>query len=323
MAVYEEMFQFAEETCSRLRDRKRIKGLKYNKEKNGDFNMCKVIDFNEYRGNKDTKGEVRKVGQAKGGVKKKNTGGLSTEALIKEYVQNGKSVLKLVLYIIEQYGCFYNSDTLFKETKRDVRYCDIYPEIENKRLKAPLAVKIKGEWCAVEVITNSSGDAAFKKKWETIGNYNVKGFSVYVSDLGHSEMTYWLDRKEQDIWLGTIVEKIHDFYFYNKRVVPFERMSIVEINGEDTRIKCIYKMKELSLPDYVILEGTEIETGDKHMLLLHKGNKKKKYAEYYREKYADAGIPLFYARWRSGITNDWKSEMMNGSRVIYRSLRGN
>ena len=32
-------------------------------------------------------------------------------------------------------------------------------------------------------------------------------------------------------------------------------MTIVEIDGEDTRIRCIYKMKELSLPDYVILEG--------------------------------------------------------------------
>lgn len=285
--------------------------------------MCKVINFNEYRGNKDTKKSVKKVEQVKKYVEKRDTGGLSTEALIKEYVQNGKSVLKLVLYIIEQYGCFYNSDTLFEETKRDVRYCDICPEIENKRLKAPLAVKIKGEWYAVEVLTNSSSDAAFRKKWEVIGNHNVKGFRVEVLALGQSGMTYWLDRKEQDIWLGTIVEQIHDLYFYNKRAVPFERMSIVEINGEDTRIRCIYKMKELSLPDYVILEGTETDTGDKHMLLLHKGNKKKKYAEYYCEKYADAGIPLFYARWRSGITNDWKSEMMNGSRVIYRSLRGN
>lgn len=285
--------------------------------------MCKVINFNEHRGNKDAKGEAGKVRQVKKGVEKKNTGRLSTEALTKEYVQNGKSVLKLVLYIIEQYGCFYNSDTLFEETKRDVRYCEICPEIENKRLKAPIAVKIKGEWHAVEVITNSSSDAAFKKKWETIGNYNVKGFCVDVSDLGRSEMTYWLDRKEQDVWLGTIVEKVHDLYFYNKWILSFERISIVEINGEDTRIRCIYKMKELSLPDYVILEGTEIDTGDKHMLLLYKGNKKKKYAEYYCEKYADAGIPLFYAKWRSNMTKDWKSEMMNGSRVIYRSLRGN
>lgn len=282
--------------------------------------MCKVINFNEYRGNKNTRKVIKRDG---GSIEKRNTGGLSTEALIKEYVQNGKSVLKLVLFIIEQYGCFYNSDTLFEETKRDVRYCDIYPEIENKRLKMPLAVKIKGKWHAVEVITNSSSNAAFKKKWEVIGNYNVKGFCVDVSDLGRSGMTYWLDRKEHDIWLGTIVEKIHDLYFYNKWILFFERMSIVEINGEDTRIKCIYEMKELSLPDYVILEGTEIDTGDKHMLLLHKGDKKKKYAEYYREKYANTGIPLFYARWCPSMVKDWKSVMMDSSCVIYRSLRGN
>ena len=29
----------------------------------------------------------------------------------------------------------------------------------------------------------------------------------------------------------------------------------------------------------------------------------------------DTGIPLFYARWCSGMAEDWKSEMMNGSRV--------
>ena len=285
--------------------------------------MCKVINFNEYRGNKDTKREARKVRRTNKRIEKRNTGRLSAEALIKEYIQNGKSVLKLVLYIIEQYGCFYDSDTLFEETKRDMKYCEICPEIENKRLRAPLAVKIKGEWYAVEVITNSSSDAAFKKKWETIGNYNVKGFCVNVSDLGRSEMTYWLDRKEQDFWLETIVEKIHDIYFYNKWIQPFERMSVVEIYGEDTRIRCTYKMKELSLPDYVILEGTEIDTGDKHMLLLYEGNKKKEYAEYYREKYADAGIPLFYRKWSSNITKDWKSEMMNGSCTVCRSLRRN
>lgn len=284
--------------------------------------MCKVVNFNEYRGNKETKKAVGRVRQVKRDVEKKSTGGLSTESLIKEYVKNGRSTLKLVLYIIEQYGCFSDSDTLFEETKRDVRYCDICPEIENKRLKAPLAVKIKGEWYAVEVLTNNSSNAAFKKKWETIGNYNVKGFRVDVLELGRSDMTYWLDMKENDALLDTIVEKIHDNYFYYKEAIPFERRSIVEIKGENTRIVCTYKMKELSLPHYVILEGTETDTGDKHMLLLCKGNKKRKYAEYYCEKYAEAGIPLFYAKWYSYGAEDWKSEVMGGPNVIlYRSLR--
>lgn len=282
--------------------------------------MCKVINFIEYKGNKDIKKTVKQVGQAKNSIRKKDTGGLSPEALVREFVQNGKSVLKTVLYIIEQYGRFYDSDPLFEEVKRDMKYCEICPEIENKRLKAPLGVKIKGEWHAVEVITNSSSNSAYKKKWETIGNYNVRGFCVYVQDLGYSGMTYWLDRKEQDIWLKDIVEKIHSIYFYNRWVCPFECRSSVEVNGEGGCIYCHYKMKELSLPEYVILEGTEEGTGSRHMLLLYKGDEPKEYAAYYREKYAEEGIPLFYSKWYAGRTKDWKTEMMNGSRVIYKSL---
>lgn len=33
--------------------------------------MCKVINFNEYRGNKDAKGEAGKVRQVKKGVEKR------------------------------------------------------------------------------------------------------------------------------------------------------------------------------------------------------------------------------------------------------------
>lgn len=281
--------------------------------------MCKVISFNEYRGTKDTKGEVGKVRQAKRGAEKKDTGGLSTEALIKEFVQSGRSVLKLVLYIIGQYGCIGENGSPFEEVKRDVKYCEICPGIENKRMKAPLAVRIGGEWHAVEVVTNSSSNTAFWRKWETIGDYNIKGFRIDVSGLNRGDMKYLLETKEQDCFLKEIVENIHFFYLHSD-VFRFERMSYVEISGEDARITCMYKMKEL-FTGFVILEGTEVDTGAKHMVLLCKGSRKKEYAEYYLEEYADAGIPLFYVNSRYGITENWKSDMMsNNIRTIYRSL---
>ncbi len=282
--------------------------------------MCKVINFNEYRGNKDTKGEAGKAGQTKKSVEKRNTGGLSTESLIKEFVENGRSVLKLVLYIIEQYGRIDENGSPFKEVKMDVKYCEICPEIGNKRLKAPLAVKISGEWHAVEVITNSSGYAAFWRKWETIGDYNMKGFCIDVSGINRGDMKYFLSEKDRDFCLKEIVENVHHFYLNGKSVFHFERESIVEIDGEDTRITCIYRMKEL-FSGFAILEGTEADTGTRHMVLLCKGSRKREYAEYYLEEYADAGIPLFYVNSHYGITKNWKSDMMSYNiRTIYRSL---
>ena len=57
------------------------------------------------------------------------------------------------------------------------------------------------------------------------------------------------------------------------------------------------------------------------MLLLCKGKRKNEYAEYYLEKYADAGIPLFILNSWHGINGNWKSDMMTlNSRTIYRSL---
>lgn len=279
--------------------------------------MCKVINLNDYRGNKKVKEIVKEDG---GSIEKRNTGRLSTESLIKEFIENGRSVLKLVLYIIEQYGYIGENGFPFEEVKRDMKYCEICSEIDNKRLKAPLAVKINGEWYAVEVATNSSSYAAFWRKWETIGDYNMKGFFIDVSDMNRGDMKYFLSEKYRDFCLKEIVDNIHRFYLNGKSVFPFERKSYVEIGGENTRITCMYKAKEL-FTGFVILEGTDIDTRVRHMVLLCKGNRKKEYAEYYLEKYADAGIPLFYVNSRYGITRSWKSDMMTlNSRTIYRSL---
>lgn len=279
--------------------------------------MCKVINFSEYRGNENEKEAAKKNGKMQRSNAKKS--GLSTEALIKEFVENGRSVLKLVLYIIEQYGHIGKDGSPFEEVKRDMKYCEICPEIENKRLKAPFAVKNGGEWHAVEVITNSSSNAAFWRKWETVGDYNMKGFCIDISEINRGDMKYLLETKEQDCFLKEIVENIHRFYLCSY-VFHFERKSFVEISGENTRITCMYKMKEL-FTGFVILEGIDADTGAKHMVLLCKGNRKKEYAEYYLEKYADAGIPLFYVNSRSGLTQNWKSDMMgNNPLTIYKSL---
>ena len=63
--------------------------------------MCKIIEFNGHRGNVNTK-RIEQIRREAEKCEPRHTGGLSTEALIKEYVQNGKSIQKLVRYMIEQ-----------------------------------------------------------------------------------------------------------------------------------------------------------------------------------------------------------------------------
>lgn len=276
--------------------------------------MCKVVDFNEYRGNKDTKknGEVKKRAKKDGKI---TTDGLSTDALIKEFKQNGRSVFKLVLYIIEQYRCIPGYNMFFEEIKRDMKYNEICPEITNKRLKAPLGVKIKGEWYALEVVTDSSGASALRRKWETIGNYNVRGFCFEEIDLSYRDMKRRLEWKDMDYYekLKDIVEAVHRYCSGGNFVYFFECRTSIKINGEENERYCTYKMLELSLPDYAILEGTEIKTGDKHLVLLYKykGREPEKYAEYYRKKYENTGLPLLYKKWYGTRSGTWKSEMMN------------
>ena len=68
--------------------------------------MCKIIEFNGNRGNKDAK-RIEQIRREAEKHEQRHTGGLSTEALVKEYVQNGKSIQKLVRYMIEQYGYMF------------------------------------------------------------------------------------------------------------------------------------------------------------------------------------------------------------------------
>lgn len=277
--------------------------------------MCTVVNFDEYRGNKNTKKSEETKKRAKKG--ERPISGLSTDALINEFKQNGRSVFKLVLYIIEQYGCIPDySDMVFEEVKRDMKYSEICPEITNKRLKAPLGVKMKGEWYALEVVTSHSAARAMERKWEIIGNYNVKGFCLDKIRLSYKDMQslmVWRNTEHYD-GLKTIVEEVLDCCSRGNNLFSFECRKSIIISGEENERHCIYKMLELSLPDYAILEGTEIKTGDKHLLLFYKykGREPEKYAKYYREKYSWMGIPLLYAGWHSDRPN-WKSAIEHNS----------
>lgn len=268
--------------------------------------MCKVVNFNEYRGNGNT--ERDGVKRTSKNNRKTVADRLSTDALIEEFKQNGRSIYKLVLYLIEQYKYIpgYMDNMVFGEVKRDMKYSEICPEVTNKRLRAPLGVKIRGEWHAIEVITDHSAVSAIKRKWETIGNCNVKGFCLEKLNFTYPYMKRMLIWKDEDYYekLKDIVEAVHKDYFFKNFIYSYECSPFIQINGEGKSMQYIYEMMELSLPYYAILQGTQTETGDKHLLLLYMGDKKEKYAEYYRQKYADADIPLLYAR---NVETTWKS----------------
>ena len=131
--------------------------------------MCEVISFNEYRGKKCGLLTAKKlqvnVNKLETSILTANK--LSTEALKKEYLNNGESVLKLATYIIEQYAYQQGKQgkVALEEIRRDMRYCEVYPEV-NKRFKAHLGMKINGEWLLVEIMTQSSCWKNIEKKWQ-------------------------------------------------------------------------------------------------------------------------------------------------------------
>ncbi len=289
--------------------------------------MCKIIEFNGNRGNKDAK-RIEQIRREAEKHEQRHTGGLSTEALVKEYVQNGKSIQKLVRYMIEQYGYMFNNrkNNIIEEVKRDVRYCDIYPEVKNKRFRAPLAVKIMGRWHMVEIWTTYASIKAFWSKMETIGNYNVSGFYMNLTKLETKEMKELLWNKQIEYFLPAIVEKVHDIFFYEGSCSTrtFDQPTSVTVKGEPGYMFCDYKMLEL-LRGNVILEGVESKTNNKHLLMMCYGDELGKYANYFEEKYRDAGVPLFYTRWRDrDNVMDWKTALRTGRSIhtLYRSIEG-
>ena len=175
--------------------------------------MCKVINFNEYSGNKGVR-KGKKIAKGVVADRKLRVQELVTKEWLMEYMQKDWGLSKLVFHVIEQYGyirCRDGKKYVFEEIRRDVKYHEMYPEIENKRLKAPLWVKVSGEWHFVEMYTDSAGQKSFINKMAELGNYNVKGFCVDLYGLKTQE----LKRMLADNGLAGAVGKINDAYYDN------------------------------------------------------------------------------------------------------------
>lgn len=283
--------------------------------------MCKVINFNENRRNMAVR-RINRTAKALG-IGQRNSGNeKAAMEWLQEYVRERWSISKLMCRIIEHYGyicCNRKRKYVFEDIKRDVKYCEMYPEIENKRYKAPLWVKVKGEWCFIEVYADSASIRSFDKKWCELGNYGIKGFLVELSGLKPTEMK----RMIEDHDLDGIAEKVKHAYddAFNSEIGDTECKCSVSFGGEKKERKCSYKLLELKQNEYAILEGKDQETGDKHFVLLCGGSESKEYAKYYREQYGDAGLPLLYGQWEPQEEN-WKACITKKNR-LYKRLMGN
>ncbi|GFI19292.1 hypothetical protein IMSAGC009_04472 [Lachnospiraceae bacterium] len=220
-------------------------------------------------------------------------------------MQKGWGLSKLVFRIIEQYGyirCRDGKKYVFEEIRRDTRYHEMYPAVENKRLKAPLWVKVSGEWYFVELCTDTASDKAFINKLAELGNYGVKGFRVDLYGLKTQELKRMLESNG----LKEAVGKINDFYYDNKWIEQTSSTcrASVTFGSEKNRRDCTYRMLEQTY-HYAILEGMEVETGDKHLVLLYDEYEPKDYAKYFNEKYGKTGIPLLYAKWNKRMDYNW------------------
>lgn len=266
--------------------------------------MCKIVNFGEYKGNK----AVQKKKQiSESGVidRKLRVQELVSKAWFKEYTQKGCGVSKLAFCIIEQYGyicCKNGKKYVFEEIRRDTKYHEMHPEIANKRLKAPLWVKCSGEWYFVELCTDTASQKAFINKMAELGNYDVKGFCIDLYGL----KTQGLKRMLADNDLTGAVEKINDYYYDHKWIEETSSVcrTSVAFGGEKNRRDCIYKILEQTL-HYAILEGTEQDTGNKHLVLLYDENEPEECAEYFNAKYREKGIPHLYAKWNRRMNENW------------------
>lgn len=266
--------------------------------------MCKVINFNEYKGNKAAQ-ERKQITKGNVTDRKLRVQELVTADWIKEYRQKGWGLSKLVFHIIEQYGyirCRDGKKYVFEEIRRDTRYHEMYPEVENKRLKAPLWVKCSGEWYFVELCTDTASDKAFINKLAELGNYGIKGFRVDLYGLKTQELKRMLESND----LKEAVGKINDFYYDNKWIEETSSIcrTSVTFGSEKNHRDCTYKILEQTY-HYAILEGTEVETGNKHLVLLYDEYEPKEYAKYFKDKYGKTGIPRLYAKWDKYMDYNW------------------
>ncbi len=280
--------------------------------------MCKMINFNEYRGNKEVQVRKRTVNRA-AADRKLTVQELVTMDWLKEYIKNGWSISKMLFHIIEQYGyirCRDGKKYVFEEIRRDARYSEMYPEVGNKRYRAPLWIKANGEWYFVELYNDTAKERAFDNKWIELGNYNVKGFLISSCELKMGE----LKRMWEKLDLIGLVKKLNDYYYddpFNIVIDESRCEQSVVFGTEKASRDCTYKLMELEQYGYAILEGTELKTGSKHMVLLYGKTGAKEYAKYFKELYGNAGLPLLYRPWNPMEAN-WKVCIGRNNRLYKR-----
>ncbi|MCM1221326.1 MAG: hypothetical protein NC548_43285 [Lachnospiraceae bacterium] len=174
--------------------------------------MCKIINFNEYRGNKKVQGK-KQITKRVVTDRKLKVQELFTEDWMKEYIQNGWGISKMLLHIIEQYGYIRAVDGrefVFEEIRRDARYSEMYPKVEGKRYKAPLWVKVKGEWYFVELYNDAAKQRAFDNKWNGIKEMDcdVRGILI-ACNLKMAE----LKRMRENLDIVGLANKLNDSYY--------------------------------------------------------------------------------------------------------------
>lgn len=275
--------------------------------------MCTIVNFNEYRfkATKKTGGynPTKKTDLADKKIDINKASGnrkLVSEEWYKEYMSHRWGLMKLIYHVIEQCGYIYcdGKKHIFEDVKSDVRYYQMCPQVENKRFKAPLYVKIEGEWYFIEVFTDAASFEAYSEKFIELGNYAIKGFLVDLMDIKKQTVKRMLT--ENDI-LGAARMIYNDYK--NTRFINSQDYSkgkaLVSFGCEKISRECTYKSLEVELYEYAVLEGTELETGNKHLVLLYEeANDFKRCAEYFKKQYKNAGIPLLYAKWDS-LRENW------------------
>lgn len=276
--------------------------------------MCTVVNFNEYRFKTTKKtrlGEYNptkktELADTKIGIKKiSGNRKLVSEEWCKEYMSHRWGLMKLIYHVIEQCGYIFcdGKKHMFEDVKRDVRYYQMCPQIENKRFKAPLYVKIMGEWYFIEVFTDDASLETYKEKFIELGNYAIKGFLVDLMDIKKHTLKRML--AENDI---AGAARMICYEYKNTRFIHSKDYSeckaFSSFGCEKAVRECTYKPVEFKLYEYAILEGMELKTGEKHLVLLYENDKSKEYAERFKKQYKNAGIPLLYAKWDS-LRENW------------------
>lgn len=267
--------------------------------------MCQIINFNQYKGMKEGRqlNSVKRPSVAGGDERVRD---LVSAEWYKEYLQKGWGLSKLVCHVIGQYGsirCGRREEYVFEEIKSDVAYHQMHPEVENKRLKAPLWVRVKGEWYFVEVYTDCASNRAIDEKRIETGNYGMKGFYVDLYGLDKKKIKEMLAQRDIKGAVKEICRKYEEGYH---DAIDFSNCKAsVSFSGEKKERKCTYKLAELERHEYAILEGTETETGDRHLVLLCGKDTAKEYAVYFKEKYKNTGLSLLYGQWEPEKEN-WR-----------------